>query len=319
MSRECSVVMSSATTLAPPAAVRLARTDLALYAAVVFLWGTSWIALRAQLGVVAPEVSAVWRFALAAAVMWGWVGIARVRVSYGWADHVRFFATGCCLFSLNFTLFYYGALTIPSGLLAVIFSLASIINVILSALLLRQRIERRVAAGGVLGAAGIALLFWPQIAGAGFDRAALAGLGLCIGGTVLFCFGNMMSMVVQRRGVPLLASIAWAMTYGLGVLVAVSLARRQAFTIEPTAVYVASVLYLAVGASVMAFAAYLALLRRVGAARAGYSTVLFPIVALAISTVVEGYVWTVFAVIGVILALAGNVLVLRQPVGAAAP
>jgi drug/metabolite transporter (DMT)-like permease len=307
--------MSSAGTLSPAAPVRLTRTDLALYAAVVFLWGTSWIAIRAQLGVVAPEVSAVWRFAVAAAIMWGWVAAARIRLSYGWADHLRFFAAGCCLFSLNFTLFYYGALTIPSGLLSVIFSLASIINMVLSAILLRQRIERRVAAGGVLGAAGIGFLFWPQIAGAGFDPAASTGLFLCIAGTMLFCFGNMVSTVIQRRGVPLFASIAWAMTYGLGVLVAVSVARGQAFAIEPTAVYVTAVLYLAVGATVLAFAAYLALLRRIGAARAGYSTVLFPIVALAISTVVEGYVWTVFAALGVALALAGNVLVLRQPAG----
>ena len=97
------------------------------------------------------------------------------------------------------------------------------------------------------------------------------------------------------------------------MLLAVSLVRGQAFTIEPTAVYVGSILYLAVGASVLAFAAYLALLRRIGAARAGYSTVLFPVIALALSTVLEGYVWTGLAVAGVVLALAGNVLVLRQP------
>jgi drug/metabolite transporter (DMT)-like permease len=123
----------------------------------------------------------------------------------------------------------------------------------------------------------------------------------------------MVSTVVQRRGVPLPAAIAWAMTYGVGVLLGISLVRGQAFVIEPTATYVASILYLAIGASVLAFAAYLALLRRIGAARAGYSTVLFPIVALTISTLVEGYVWTGFGVLGVALALAGNVLVLRQP------
>jgi drug/metabolite transporter (DMT)-like permease len=305
---------TTTSTLAPPSrAARLDRTDLALYAAVVFLWGTSWIALRAQLGVVAPEVSALWRFLIAAAIMWGWVFAAKVRLSYGWADHLGFLVTGCCLFSLNFTLFYYGGLTIPSGLLAVVFSLASIINMILSAALLRQQIEPRVAAGGVLGAAGIGLLFWPQIAGAGFDPTALMGLGLCVAGTFLFCLGNMASTLIQRRGIPLLAAIAWAMTYGVGVLLALSLARGQAFVIEPTPVYAASILYLAVGASVMAFGAYLALLRRIGAARAGYSTVLFPVIALAISTLLEGYVWTGLAVAGVVLALAGNVLVLRQP------
>jgi drug/metabolite transporter (DMT)-like permease len=294
---------------------RLGRTDLALYAAVVFLWGTSWIALRAQLGVVAPEVSALWRFLIAAAIMWGWVLAARVRVSYGLADHLGFLASGCLLFSLNFTLFYYGGLTIPSGLLAVVFSLASIINMVMGAVLLRQPIEARVAAGGVLGAGGIGLLFWPQIAGAGFDPAALAGLGLCVAGTFLFCLGNMVSTVVQRRGVPLLAAIAWAMTYGVGVLLAVSFLRGQPFIVEPTAVYAASILYLAVGASVLAFGAYLALLRRIGATRAGYSTVLFPIVALTLSTVLEGYVWTGLAVAGVVLALTGNVLVLGRPRG----
>jgi drug/metabolite transporter (DMT)-like permease len=234
-------------------------------------------------------------------------------MAYGFADHLRFFATGLCLFSLNFTMFYYGGLTIPSGLLAVVFSLASIVNMVLSALLLRQPVEPRVAAGGGLGAVGIGLLFWPQIAGAGFDAAALAGLGLCVAGTVLFCLGNMMSTLVQRRGVPLIAAIAWSMTYGVLVLLAVSLLRGQLFTVERTAVYIGSVLYLAVGASVMAFAAYLTLLRRIGAARAGYSTVLFPIVALALSTLFEGYVWTGLAVAGAILALAGNVLVLRRP------
>jgi drug/metabolite transporter (DMT)-like permease len=315
--------MTTAAALAPPASARLDRTDLALYAAVVLLWGTSWIALRAQLGVVAPEVSALWRFLIAAAIMWAWVLAAGVRTSFGRSDHVRFLGAGICLFSLNFTLFYYGGLTIPSGLLAVVFSLASIINMVLSAVLLRQPIEPRVAAGGALGAVGIGLLFWPQIAGAGFDPMAFAGLGLCVAGTFLFCLGNMASTMIQRRGVPLLAAIAWSMTYGVGVLLAVSLVRGQAFTIEPTAVYVGSILYLAVGASVLAFAAYLALLRRIGAARAGYSTVLFPVIALALSTVLEGYVWTGLAVAGVVLALAGNVLVLRQPamrpIGDAAP
>lgn len=291
---------------------RLDRTDLALYAATVFLWGTSWIALRAQLGIVAPEVSALWRFLIATAIMWAWVLARGERVAYPAADHLRFAATGLCLFSLNFTLFYYGGLTIPSGLLAVIFSLASIFNLLLAALLLRQPIDRRVALGGVVGAAGIALLFWPEIAGAAAREGALAGLSLCIAGTLCFCLGNMISTSTQRRGVPLLPAVAWAMLYGVGVLLVLCVARGQAFIIEPTPVYVGSVLYLAVGASVAAFFCYLTLLRRLGAARAGYSTVMFPVVALAISTAVEGYQWTALGLLGVACALLGNVLVLRR-------
>jgi len=304
----------SHTAVIAPASTRFDRTDLALYAGTVFLWGTSWIALRAQLGVVAPEVSALWRFILAAAIMWAWAFAARGPLRFPLADHLRFAATGACLFSLNFTLFYYGGLTIPSGLLAVVFSLASIFNLILGAIILRQPIERRVALGAVVGAAGIGLLFWPEIARTGDmgSAAALVGLGLCVAGTLFFCLGNMISTVVQRRGVPLVSANAWAMTYGTLILFALCLVRNQAFIIEPTAVYVGSIVYLAVGASVMAFACYLTLLRRIGAARAGYATVLFPIVALTISTLFEGYAWTLPAILGVVLALAGNVLVLTR-------
>ncbi len=310
------MTQASATLSAPDAKQDLRRFDgttFGLYAATVFLWGVSWIALHAQLGVVAPEMSVLWRFLLAAALMWGWVLATGHRVRFAAADHLRFAAVGFCLFSANFVSFYYGGLSVPSGLLSVVFSLASVFNLVLSFVVFRQRVEPRVALGGVIGVAGIGLLFWPEIAGAGFNADALKGLALCVMGTLFFCSGNMVSTLVQRRGVPLLSATAWGMTYGCAVLLALNLLRGNAFVIEPTVRYIGSLLYLSVGASVLAFMAYLTLLRRLGAARAGYSTVLFPIIALAVSTLVEGYQWTVLAVIGVVFALVGNVLVLSKP------
>jgi drug/metabolite transporter (DMT)-like permease len=304
--------MDQTNILAQPAPVRLEAKDLALYAATVFFWGTSWIALRAQLGVVAPEVSILWRFSLAAAVMWLWVAQRGERLRFPLRDHLLFAGTGLCLFSINFTLFYYGGLSVPSGLLSVVFSLASIFNLLLGAALLKQRIDARVALGAAIGAAGIGFLFWPEIAGAGFDRGALGGLGLCVAGTLFFCLGNMISTVVQRRGIPLLSAVTWGMTYGVVIMGTVSLLRGHAFVVEWTPAYLGSLAFLALGASVVAFACYLTLLRRIGAARAGYATVLFPIVALAVSTAFENYAWTPLAVVGVCLALTGNVLVLRR-------
>jgi drug/metabolite transporter (DMT)-like permease len=291
----------------------LEGTDLALYAATVFVWGTSWIAIRGQLGVVAPEVSVLWRFMLAAAVMAAfalWRG-ERLR-GYPAALHLRFAGTGVLLFCANFVLFYYGGLTVPSGLLAVVFSLASVMNLLLAAVLLGNRIEPRVASGGIVGFVGIGLLFWPQIASVGFDRAAFAGLGLCVAGTLSFCLGNMLTSTIQRRGVPVMASTAWGMIYGVVALLTLCLVLGHAFIIEPTWRYLSSLAYLATGASVVAFGCYLTLLSRIGAARAAYATVLFPIVALAISTAVEGYRWTLPAVAGAALALLGNLLVLRR-------
>jgi drug/metabolite transporter (DMT)-like permease len=307
--------MSQAATALPGAAAapRIDGTTLGLYVATVFLWGVSWIGIKAQVGVVAPEMSVLWRFLLAALVTWGWVLATGHRVRFSLADHLRFVVVGCCLFSFNFVSFYYGAIPTPSGLLSVVFSLASIFNLVLGFIIFRQRVEPRLALGGALGFSGIGLLFWPQIAGAGFNAAALWGLALCVLGTLFFCSGNMMSTVVQRRGVPLLSANAWAMTYGCAVLLALNLLRGNAFIIEPTLKYIGSLLYLSIGASVLAFMSYLTLLRRLGAARAGYATVLFPIVALAVSTLIEGYQWTALAVMGVALALLGNILVLRRP------
>lgn len=306
--------MTQAATAIPTAApTRIDGSTLGLYAATVFFWGVSWIGMKAQLGVVAPEMSVLWRFVLAALVTWGWVLASGRPVRFSLADHGRFLVVGCCLFSFNFLSFYYGAIPIPSGLLSVVFSVASIFNLVLGFAIFRQKVEPRVALGGLIGFTGIGLLFWPQITGAGFNAAALWGLGLCVIGTLFFCSGNMMSTVVQRRGVPLLSANAWAMTYGCGVLLALNLARGNAFIIEPTLKYIGSLLYLSIGASVLAFASYLTLLRRLGAARAGYATVLFPIVALAVSTLIEGYQWTPLAVAGVVFALCGNVLVLRRP------
>src|SRR5215212_1533788 len=85
--------------------------DFGLYGIVVLLWGSSWIALHLQLGVVAPEVSLVWRFAMAASVMLAWAILARQRLRFDWRDHARFAALGVTMFSMNFLLFYYGGLS----------------------------------------------------------------------------------------------------------------------------------------------------------------------------------------------------------------
>src|SRR5438105_2470707 len=152
------------------------RLDYALYAVVVFAWSTSWLALKMQLGVVAPEVSLAWRFGLAAAVVAGWAFWSGVRMGYGPADHGRFLLLGASLFSCNFLGFYYGGLSTPSGLLAVVFSTASVFNLLLGALLLQQKIEPQVASGGILGFAGVLLMFAPRIFANAFDASALLGL-----------------------------------------------------------------------------------------------------------------------------------------------
>jgi drug/metabolite transporter (DMT)-like permease len=305
--------MSATSTIIMPREARaFTNFDYLLYAAVVVLWGTSWIALHMQLGVVAPEVSLFWRFSIATAIMAGWVVITRTPMRYALSDHLRFAALGLTIFSFNFVFFYYGGLSTPSGLLAVVFSLASVFNMLLGAAFFGLRPGWRLIIAATLGFAGVGLMFAPQLSGASFGGSAFIGLLLCIGGTLSFCLGNMVSVANQRRNIPISASTTWGMAWGTLFLLAFSVARGQAFTVETTLHYLGALAWLATMASVFAFAAYMTLLRRIGAARAGYSTVLYPVVALGISTFAEGYVWSVAALAGLALVIIGNLVMLGR-------
>jgi drug/metabolite transporter (DMT)-like permease len=296
-----------------PTPSTLAPLDYALYATSVLAWGLSWIAMHYQVGQVAPEVSVVWRFVIAAPLVFMMAVLRGERLAFALADHRYFVGLGAAIFSTNFALFYYASQHVASGLLSIVFSLASIGNVVLGALVFGIRIERRVVIGGTLGVAGVAAMFYPEFAGVTFDAAALMGLAFGAGGTVSFCIGNMLSFAAQRRKLPIFASTGWSMCYGAGFLALFAAARGQTFTLEWSATYIGGLLYLSIVGSVVAFGVYFTLIGRIGAARTGYTTVMYPVVALLVSTFVEGYRWTLPAVLGLACVLIGNALVLRAP------
>jgi len=206
-----------------------------------------------------------------------------------------------------------------SGLLAVIFSIASVFNLLMGAALFRDRIDGRLALAALMGCAGIALMFWPEIIKTEFDQHALIGLAFGVTGTLCFCAGNMVSGSNQRRGLGVVSANLWGMIYGAVFMGAIALLGDRDFHIDWSPAYVLSLLWLAIIASVIAFASYLTLLGRIGATRAGYATVMFPVIALAISTVVEGYEWTIPALLGLVAVLAGNLLVLTGRHDASGP
>lgn len=290
---------------------RLTSLDIVLYATVVLAWGFAWIGIHFQVGVVSPDVSILWRFVFAGIVMLAIAWWRGDRMLFTLQEHLSFALLGLMLFCLNFLLFYHAAATLPSGLLSIVFSLASFINVWLGAIFLGAPIDRRVVAGGLLGAFGMVAMFYPQFAGAEFKRGAAIALALCVLGTFAFCFGNMISVRIQRRGIPVFAASGYGMLYGSAVLAIYAAFNRHAFIIDWSPAYLISLVYLALIGSVVAFASYLTLLGRIGADRAAYVTVLGPVVALVVSTFVENFQWSVPAAIGLAAVLIGNVLVLR--------
>src|SRR5688572_17670499 len=211
-----------ATRIAP--ARGLATVDLGLYAGTVLIWSTTWLALKFQLGTVDPQVSIVWRFLIAAPLLFAVCRIAGAPILFPPAMHLRFAALGLFLYSTNFILFYNAGHYVVSGLLSVIFSLASLTNILLAIVLLGEPLRPRVALGALLGLAGVALMFWPEIDGGSLGFAPLIGVGLGILGCLSFSTGNMISARIQRDGVPVLSANAWGVTYGILVNVLVALA-----------------------------------------------------------------------------------------------
>ncbi len=284
--------------------------DVLLYLVVVLAWGTTWLAIKFQLGVVAPEASLVYRFALAALLVFLWAAWRRERLGYARRDHLAFAAMGVCMFSTNFYAYYLAAEHVTTGLLAVLFSTVSILNIFNGRIFLGRGLNPRVLLGALCGFAGITTVFWPEVAAFGLSDGKTLGLLLGLGGALCFSLGNMVSARVQARGLPIVAGTAWSMLYGTAWLLVLALAAGSVFTFDPRLPYTASLLYLVGVGSLIAFGAYLTLLGRIGAERAAYATVLFPIIALGLSTLFEGYVWTPGAAAGVALVLFGNFLVL---------
>lgn len=285
-----------------------------LYGLTVLFWGTSWLAIKFQLGVVAPEVSVVYRFAIAAALMLVVCVAARRPMRFSIADHAFMALQGLCLFSTNYFFIYLGSQYLTTGLVAVAFSTLVIMNILGGAALFRTPITARMVLGAGLGIGGIALVFWPEIVAFDLTKEGTLGLILSLIGTGFASLGMLTSAWnQQRRGLPVFASNAYGMLYGVAVVTLLSLARGNPFAFDPSPAYVLSLLYLAVFATVVAFWTYLTLVGRIGPGRAAYATVLVPVVALTLSTWFEGYRWTRLAALGVTLVLAGNAVILSRP------
>jgi drug/metabolite transporter (DMT)-like permease len=287
--------------------------DLFLYVSSVLIWGTTWLAITFQLGVVPVEVSVAYRFALAAILLLGYCTLRRLPMRFTLADH-RFMALqGLFLFGLNYLLTYHAERFISSGLTAVGFTAIVFLNIIGARLVFGTPITGSMILGASLGALGIALVFWRDLSRFEASRNGALGLGLILGAATMSSVGNLLAAWNQKhRGLPIVQSNAFGMAYGALLVAAIAIVAGASFRVEPTLSYLGSLLYLAFFGTVIAFGAYLSLLGRIGAARAGYASVLFPLVALALSTWIEGFVWHVPAIAGMALSLAGNVIILRK-------
>lgn len=287
-------------------------TNLQLFVACVAIWGSTWLAITFQLGAIAPEVSVAWRFLLASVLLFAYCLARRLPLRYTPREHAWIALQGALMFSASYIAVYYAEENVVSGLVAVGYSASPLLGMLGMRLVFRTPMTRAIAAGSILGIAGVVLVFWPEFARLQGDRRTAVGAAFTAAAVVLSTLGSMAAHRNQEARIPLWQGMAWAMLYGslFSLAIAVSSGKHLAFQWTPP--YVLSLAYLAVLGSVVAFAGYLTLIRRIGVARSGYIGVMVPVVALGVSAVFEGFRWHGFTGLGIAVSVAGNVVVLRQ-------
>ncbi|GMR11625.1 MAG: EamA family transporter [Anaerolineae bacterium] len=283
-----------------------------LYLLTSLIWGSTWLAITFQLGTVDPEISVVYRFALASGILLAYSLIRRLPMRFTLREHGLMALQGLTLFSVNYVLVYVAELHLASGYVAIAFSLIVVLNVFFGAVFLRDPIRPRVLIGAAVGIVGLILVFLPTLGGLSLSGGAGLGLALALAGTIVSSLGNMVSARNQRNKIPVVQANAYGMGYGALITLAIALFRGSQVSFDPSPAYVLSLLYLAIFGTVIAFGGYLTMLGRIGPDRAGYIAVIFPIVALLLSTLFEGLTWELLTLLGVGLVIVGNVVAMTR-------
>jgi len=309
-----------------PAANDSARIDASIIVPFIIftgVWGSTWIVIRDQIGTVPPQWSVTYRFIIAAVAM---ALVAKWKGHSLKMDRGGLFAAlvlGVTQFSINFNSVYMAERFITSGVVATVFALLLIPNSLMAWAFLGQKPNGRFLAAGLVAIAGVGLLFVHELRTSPMDSRDIAiGLAFTLAGLMGASSANVYQAGEEARRHPLLALLAWSMAIGACLDAVLAFAVAGPPVIETRPGYWAGVIYLALFGSVLCFALYFPVVRKIGPGKAAYSSVMVPIIAMSLSTLFEDYRWSALAIAGAVLSLGGMLLALagrRRPTLVTAP
>ena len=288
------------------------QTSVFLYASTVLIWGSTWIAITFQLGEVDPLVSVIYRMALASVILFIWCKLRGIPLALQLGNHRFLAAQGVCLFGINYWMIYWSETYLPSGIIAVLFSLIVFFNIINARIFLQRPTDLKTVIGGIIGLSGICMLFYPELTKLESSAGAIKGALFALVAVFSASLGNILATRNGNAGISVWAINAWGTFYGTVVLMIIALLTGATFAYDNSFEYTASLVYLSTFGTILAFGAYIKLLILIGPEKAGYSGLLIPFVAIILSTIFEEYQWTGLAVIGFLLAAFGNYLAMRK-------
>jgi drug/metabolite transporter (DMT)-like permease len=280
------------------------------YFCIVFIWGSTWLAITFQLGHVDPLASVFYRFALASVLSLGLCRALRLSLRFRPKEHAWIALQGFLMFSVGYWMVYEAERSMASGLAAVVTSCLIFLNILNGRWLLKKPFRAHVVSGAALGIAGIAVIFLPEIRSLHWSDKTFQGLALCTVSTIVYSLGNIVSERNGKAGMPVLQTNALSMGYGALAMLLLMLVTGTRFGVDLSPRYLGSLAYLVVFGSVVAFWCYMTLIQNIGADRAAYGPLVVPVLALGLSSAFEGYRWSFWALAGIALIVAGNLLVL---------
>lgn len=280
---------------------------------VTLIWGSTWIVITGQLGVVSPSWSVTYRFAVAAIAMFAFAVVRRERLGVEPRAMAFAVALGVAQFTFNFNFVYRAEQHITSGLVAVLFALLIVPNTLLGRAFLKTPLEGRFLAGAGIAIAGVGLMILHEyrVAEIGAGE-VLIGTALTLAGVMSASTANVMQGTRIAREQSMVVMIAWAMLFGAIADGSYAWITTGPPVIEPTATYIGGVLYLGIIASAVTFPLYFNVIRAVGPGQAAWSSVLIPIIAMGFSTAFEGYRWATLSIAGGVVALIGLVIAVAK-------
>lgn len=283
-----------------------------LYLACALIWGSTWLGIKLQLTQVPPILSVGYRFCLASLILFSYCILTKKRLDFSLLEQKFMLLQGVTLFSIGYCGSYLSTVYLTSGLVAVVFSLLMMWNILNLKLFMSQPVERRALAGGLVGLIGISVLFWHDLTAFTATR-GLIGLILGLTGSYAASIGNVIGSRNAKRGVPVTQANAYGMAYGGLLTVFIHFISGGSLVMDWSLGYLGPMLYLTIFGSVAAFGCYMLLIGRIGAEYAAYVMLLVPVLALLLSTLFEDYHWTINSVSGVSLVLLGNLVMLTRP------
>ena len=282
--------------------------NVSIFAGCVLIWCTTWLAITYQLGTVAPEVSVSHRFLLAALVIAAWCRWRGLSMRFKPGEHAALALMGMAIYGFSYVFVYHAELHLSSGLVAIGYSASPLLSALGARLFFAQPVTGRMAIGSAFGLLGITLVYGPEFAHLRGDVGIGAAFTLLA--VLISTAGGLLAQRNHQLNLHGWPTMAWSMGYGSLTSLTVALALGRTYTIELSAAYLLSLIYLSVLGSVAAFAGWLTLVGRIGAPRASYVGVMAPVIALFVSTLFEGFLWHPLTAAGVAVSIAGNVLVL---------